>query len=168
MEHILEAYLVENLVNGRYFGDPFSVLGMHHSVDEDGQKLIFIRTVQPQAKKVEIIDPKTKNVIDTMRLVHPNGLFQSDFGGHDNFFPYLFRITLYNGQTYETEDVYRFWPVLGDMDLYLFNEGTHYRSYEKLGAHLIRHQGVEGASFAVWSALPARSRRRVPARLQGG
>lgn len=32
-----------------------------------------------------------------------------------------------------------------------FNEGTHYRSYEKLGAHLITHQGVDGVSFAVWA-----------------
>ena len=151
MEHILDAYLVESLVNGRYFGDPFSVLGMHHSTDEDGQKLVFIRTVQPQAQSVEVIDPKTKFVIGKMRKVHPDGLFQLDFDGKDDFFPYLFKITLYDGQTYEAEDVYRFWTVLGEMDLYFFNEGTHYRSYEKLGAHLITHQGVDGVSFAVWA-----------------
>ncbi|MBO7257385.1 MAG: 1,4-alpha-glucan branching protein GlgB, partial [Alphaproteobacteria bacterium] len=67
------------------------------------------------------------------------------------FVPYYFRITLYDDNTYDAEDTYRFWPVLGDMDLYLFGEGTHYKSYEKLGAHLITHQGVEGVSFAVWA-----------------
>ncbi|HVR98149.1 MAG TPA: 1,4-alpha-glucan branching protein GlgB [Thermoanaerobaculia bacterium] len=40
---------------------------------------------------------------------------------------------------------------LTDQDLYLFNEGTHYRLYEKLGAHLGTHGGVAGAWFAVWA-----------------
>jgi 1,4-alpha-glucan branching enzyme len=40
---------------------------------------------------------------------------------------------------------------LTDHDLYLFNEGTHYRLYEKLGAHLGTHGGVAGAWFAVWA-----------------
>jgi 1,4-alpha-glucan branching enzyme len=36
-------------------------------------------------------------------------------------------------------------------DLYLFNEGTHYRLYEKLGAHPAVEQGVAGTRFAVWA-----------------
>jgi 1,4-alpha-glucan branching enzyme len=36
-------------------------------------------------------------------------------------------------------------------DLYLFNEGRHYRLYQKLGAHTIKHEGVEGTYFAVWA-----------------
>jgi len=40
---------------------------------------------------------------------------------------------------------------LTDNDLYLFNEGTHYRLYEKLGAHVITANGVEGCHFAVWA-----------------
>jgi 1,4-alpha-glucan branching enzyme len=36
-------------------------------------------------------------------------------------------------------------------DLYLFNEGSHYRLYEKLGAHLATREGVRGTSFAVWA-----------------
>jgi len=40
---------------------------------------------------------------------------------------------------------------LGDLDKYLFGEGTHERAYEKLGAHLIRLNGQEGVSFAVWA-----------------
>jgi 1,4-alpha-glucan branching enzyme len=36
-------------------------------------------------------------------------------------------------------------------DLYMFNEGTHYRLYEKLGSHLCRRNGVDGAFFAVWA-----------------
>jgi len=36
-------------------------------------------------------------------------------------------------------------------DLYLFNEGTHQRLYEKLGAHEVTSDGVAGTRFAVWA-----------------
>lgn len=41
--------------------------------------------------------------------------------------------------------------LLSDDDLFLFNEGSHYRLYEKLGAHLMTVDGVPGAYFAVWA-----------------
>lgn len=40
--------------------------------------------------------------------------------------------------------------LTGD-DLHLFNEGTHYRLYRKLGSHSVSHQGTEGTYFAVWA-----------------
>ena len=40
---------------------------------------------------------------------------------------------------------------LSDMDLYLFNEGSHLRLYDKLGAHPASHEGQEGTHFAVWA-----------------
>ena len=40
---------------------------------------------------------------------------------------------------------------LTDFDLHLFSEGTHYRTYEKLGAHLCEQGGKKGAHFAVWA-----------------
>ncbi|HEU5422253.1 MAG TPA: 1,4-alpha-glucan branching protein GlgB [Nitrolancea sp.] len=36
-------------------------------------------------------------------------------------------------------------------DLYLFNEGTHIRLYDKLGAHPTVVDGVAGVDFAVWA-----------------
>ena len=36
-------------------------------------------------------------------------------------------------------------------DEYLFNEGTHFRLYEKLGSHPVVHNGVAGTYFAVWA-----------------
>lgn len=42
-------------------------------------------------------------------------------------------------------------PLLTDDDLYLFNQGSHFRLYEKLGAHPMEHEGKEGAHFAVWA-----------------
>ena len=37
------------------------------------------------------------------------------------------------------------------MDLHLAGEGRHEELYEKLGAHVIEHQGVRGTAFAVWA-----------------
>ena len=36
-------------------------------------------------------------------------------------------------------------------DLYLFNEGSHFHLYEKLGAHPVSLNGTSGTSFAVWA-----------------
>ncbi len=40
---------------------------------------------------------------------------------------------------------------LMELDYHLFNEGTHTRIYEKLGAHLVIRDGVAGTLFAVWA-----------------
>jgi 1,4-alpha-glucan branching enzyme len=41
--------------------------------------------------------------------------------------------------------------LLGEVDLHLFNEGNHSRLYERLGAHPVTVDGVEGVYFAVWA-----------------
>jgi 1,4-alpha-glucan branching enzyme len=41
--------------------------------------------------------------------------------------------------------------VLSEDDLYLFNEGTHQRLYDKLGAHVSTVGGVTGTRFSVWA-----------------
>lgn len=41
--------------------------------------------------------------------------------------------------------------LLSEDDLYLFNEGSHFRLYEKLGVHFVHHSGADGAYFAVWA-----------------
>jgi len=41
--------------------------------------------------------------------------------------------------------------LLNDQDLYLFNEGSHLRLYEKLGAHPLTVDGEDGTLFAVWA-----------------
>src|SRR4051812_16018704 len=41
--------------------------------------------------------------------------------------------------------------LLGSQDLHLFNEGSHVRLYQKLGAHLRTIDGVQGTYFAVWA-----------------
>ena len=41
--------------------------------------------------------------------------------------------------------------LLSDDDLYLFNEGTHTRLWERLGAHPVRAKDADGTFFAVWA-----------------
>jgi 1,4-alpha-glucan branching enzyme len=41
--------------------------------------------------------------------------------------------------------------LLTDQDLYLFNEGSNYKMYEKMGAHLVTLNGESGAVFSVWA-----------------
>ncbi|MFZ1904235.1 MAG: 1,4-alpha-glucan branching protein GlgB [Steroidobacteraceae bacterium] len=48
-----------------------------------------------------------------------------------------------------------------EQDIYLFREGTYFRAYEKLGAHLLKGDaahgsGIKGTHFAVWAPNAAR------------
>ena len=41
--------------------------------------------------------------------------------------------------------------LLTDEDLFLFNEGSHFRLSEKMGAHEVERSGIPGTYFAVWA-----------------
>jgi 1,4-alpha-glucan branching enzyme len=41
--------------------------------------------------------------------------------------------------------------LLTSEDFYLFNEGSHYRIHEKMGAHLVESKGTQGTVFGVWA-----------------
>ncbi len=51
-----------------------------------------------------------------------------------------------NGKKYD-----HYSSLLTDVDLFLFNEGSHYRIYEKMGAHPITLDNKNGTFFAVWA-----------------
>ncbi len=38
-----------------------------------------------------------------------------------------------------------------EFDIFLFKGGKHYKLYEKLGSHVLEHEGVIGTYFAVWA-----------------
>ncbi|HEV7382464.1 MAG TPA: 1,4-alpha-glucan branching protein GlgB [Dyadobacter sp.] len=38
-----------------------------------------------------------------------------------------------------------------DFDIHLFRQGKHFKLYEKLGSHVMEHEGVVGTYFAVWA-----------------
>ena len=77
----------------------------------------------------------------------------------------------------ELDDPYRFPPVLSDFDLYLLGEGTHQRIYDKLGAHPMTLDGVDGVAFVVLAPNARRvsvvgdfnfwNARRHPMRVRG-
>ena len=83
-----------------------------------------------------------------MARVHQAGLFIGQV--HSGERGYKLRAR-FGGQVVELEDAYRFPPVLSDYDLYLLDEGSHLRSYEKLGAHLTELAHVKGAAFVVFA-----------------
>jgi 1,4-alpha-glucan branching enzyme len=41
--------------------------------------------------------------------------------------------------------------MLTSYDLHLLGEGTHFEAFQKLGAHVIEHEGISGVHFAVWA-----------------
>jgi 1,4-alpha-glucan branching enzyme len=41
--------------------------------------------------------------------------------------------------------------LLTDHDIYLLKEGSHFKLYDKLGAHLVQAEGVSGVYFALWA-----------------
>jgi len=41
--------------------------------------------------------------------------------------------------------------LLTELDIHLFREGKHFRLYDKLGSHVVEHNGVAGTYFAVWA-----------------
>ena len=129
--------------------DPFSYLGMH----EEGDGVV-VRVFHPGARTVAVLDYASGKPLAELERVHEAGLFAGVVG--KAMFAYRLRVAG-EGWSFDIEDPYRFGPVLGELDLYLHAEGNFLRSFEKMGAHPIVKDGVEGTSFAVW----APSARRV-------
>jgi 1,4-alpha-glucan branching enzyme len=129
--------------------DPFAVLGPHASTHK-GRQALVIRTMRPSASAVELV---TSDRVIAMERRHPDGLFEATLetgGVAASQVVYRFRIHE-AGNTVETVDPYRFGQVLSEFDLHLFNEGTHYRAWEKFGSHRLTIDGVDGVHFAVWA-----------------
>ncbi|HEV7222296.1 MAG TPA: 1,4-alpha-glucan branching protein GlgB, partial [Pirellulales bacterium] len=88
-----------------------------------------------------------------MRRIHPAGLFEAicPLGDGAPSNRYLLQTADQRGNRETMHDPYAFPHLLTDYDLHLLNEGTHWHSYEKLGAQLRTIEGVEGVNFAVWA-----------------
>lgn len=124
---------IEAVLRGQHH-DPFAVLGPHH-----GQ----VRVFAPQAAEVEVVAGGTRQ---KLTRVSPEGFFCGPAEATD------YRLAMRAGDhAWEVDDPYRFGPVLGEMDEYLIAEGRHRRLYDRLGAHPMTHEGVEGVAFAVWA-----------------
>ena len=132
---------VDALVHGQH-GDPFSILG-HHAVG--GGRAI--RTFLPGALGVDVVAREDGSRLGTLEMVHPSGLFAGIVQATG---PYRLRIR-WPGAVQETEDSYSFGLLLGDLDLHLLREGTHYELSRCLGAVAMAVEGVSGVRFAVWA-----------------
>jgi 1,4-alpha-glucan branching enzyme len=88
-----------------------------------------------------------------MRQIHPQGLFEAEIPGQTclEAGQYQLRFENYHGKLETMHDPYAFPPMLTDYDIYLMGQGQHWRSYERLGAHLRTVDGVTGVNFAVWA-----------------
>jgi alpha-1,4-glucan:alpha-1,4-glucan 6-glycosyltransferase len=141
----------ERIVHGDH-NDPFSVLGMHTEV-RDGIETLVVRTFQPQARQVAVVDIATGKVVAELPQIREQGLFAGPVAAKKGApFGYRLRILPHGGdEAYDIEDTYRFGPVLGELDIHLFVEGTHLRAFEKLGAHPMTMDGIEGTAFALWA-----------------
>jgi 1,4-alpha-glucan branching enzyme len=135
------------LAEGRH-RDPFALLGLHSA-----GKSRVVRTFQPQAIQVDLIDADGNHLAD-MRKVHSDGLFVAAMPRRKR--RYRLRVTSHDGHVADIEDAYHFPQSLGDIDLYLLGEGSDLQIYNKLGAQVISLQGVRGTRFAVWAPNASR------------
>ena len=160
MSLALDPEQIYAIAEGRHY-ELFSVLGQHISAtskqealtadDEDeptsaSAEGAVIRTLQPTAHTAVVITEAGSRL--PMNKIHPNGLFELLL--KEPVGPY--KLELANeASTWQIIDAYAMGSVIGDLDIHLFNEGTHEQLYNALGSHVIELDGVKGVQFAVWA-----------------
>ena len=132
---------IEALLEGRH-DDPFSLLGPHA-----GPGGTFARVLIPGAETAEAHD-LSGAALGMLDRIDDRGLFEGPIDGAPQ--PLRYKAQGY-GAEWWVSDAYSFGPVLGPIDDVLMAEGSHLRLHDKLGAHLIEHEGASGVHFAVWA-----------------
>ncbi len=143
MSSTLSKDQVKHLEAGN-LSDPFSILGPH----VEKHKLV-IRGFIPGALSITV-SGLDHDASEQPVKTDKNGLFEVSFPSDTAVNPYRLNVE-FNGSRSSFYDCYSFMPVLSDYDMFLYGQGNHYKIYEKLGAHIITHQGVRGTLFAVWA-----------------
>lgn len=124
-------------------GDPFAVLGVHE-VDKGFVARCFV----PHAEFVTAYTLTGKKAGELSRRDEA-GFFEGSLSLRKRQ-PLRYHARNAGGDWWLT-DPYSFGPVLGPLDDYYIAEGSHLRLFDKLGAHLIDHEGASGVHFAVWA-----------------
>jgi 1,4-alpha-glucan branching enzyme len=132
---------IEALIEGTH-GDPFALLGPHAGPDGT-----FARAILWGAEEASAFSLAGAS-LGKLTRVDDRGLFEGKVRGKPRPLKYRCRG---KGAEWWVADPYSFGPVLGPLDDLLFAQGTHYRLFDKLGAHLIEHEGASGCHFAVWA-----------------
>lgn len=143
---------VERILNAEH-PDPFSFLGMHRAHPRG----LVVRVFLPWAKEVTIVEVgEGASCRYPTSRVHAEGFFEATIPDREEFFAYCVQARDGAGEVVTERDPYSFWPTVSSYDQHLFNEGTHSRAYEFLGAHVRELGGVAGVHFAVWAPNAAR------------
>ncbi len=142
---------IDRIVHSDHW-DPFTVLGQHEWAGS-GKPGRVIRAFLPEAEQAWVVDlaKGEPGVRLAMERVDAAGFFEATFSDRAQPFPYRLAVENHEGHAWDFVDAYQFSPVLTDFDLHLLGEGKHLRNFEKLGAHLINHEGFRGVHFAVWA-----------------
>lgn len=125
--------------------DPFSWLGCHKHPDGG----ILIRAFKPRFEEMWLLHEGKKEQL--MSRVEGTDFFEIHCKKRDFKHHYQFLVVDKQGHRWQEEDVYRFSPMLGEVDLHLIGEGNHFEKYNILGAHVRKHEGVQGVGFSVWA-----------------
>lgn len=133
---------IQALIAGRH-ADPFKVFGLH----KIGKNFVA-RAFLPGADIVQVQSLDGKNLGDLERR-HPAGFFEGII--KTKAVQPLRYVCTNGGGSWVVADAYTLGPVLGPQDDYFIGQGNHLNLYNKLGAHLIAHEGVAGVHFAVWA-----------------
>ncbi|WP_442578601.1 1,4-alpha-glucan branching protein GlgB [Mesorhizobium sp. ASY16-5R] len=133
---------VDAIVAGRH-RDAFAVLGL-----QDIEAGLVARCFVPHAESVTAYTLQGKK-IGELSCRHDTGFFEGKLTIRKRQ-PIRYHARNATGDWWLT-DPFSFGPVLGPMDDYYIAEGTHLRLFDKLGAHLIDHEGASGVHFAVWA-----------------
>ncbi|MCV2353804.1 1,4-alpha-glucan branching protein GlgB [Paucibacter sp. B2R-40] len=147
---------VDQLLGGRH-ADPFAVLGLHAEADmaEAGGRL-WLRALLPGARSVDLLEAGSDKLVASLKLRHPDGLFEAPAGRRRKRFDYRLRVCWGDGSEGVYADAYAFGPQLPEQDLSLLARGEHLRPFEALGAHPLILGDVAGVRFAVWAPNASR------------
>lgn len=155
---------LDRVSNGVYY-DPHQILGAHLNPAPD-DRYATVRVLRPMAKEVTIV---TVDGVEYEAKHEWNGVFvavvpaASAKDGSHSVPDYRIHATYEDGSETVLDDPYRYLPTVGDVDMYLFGEGRHYRLWEVMGAHVRTYidpmgspdgssaDSITGVSFVVWA-----------------
>ena len=133
---------IHAIVSGSH-DNPFAILG----IQESGKGFVA-RCFIPGADSV-IAETLTGEQAGILSKLDPAGFFAGPIAVKTRQ-PLRYRASNHSAEWVVT-DPYSFGPVLGPMDDYFIREGSHLRLFDKMGAHPLHHEGVDGFHFAVWA-----------------
>ena len=145
---------VQRIVYGEH-SDPFCCLGMHPVKNKAEEDHLVVRAFFPNAETIKVL-PVDSDASYELKRIHRYGLFEGEIPDRTDFFTYRLSVHDDTGNHFLTYDPYSFPPSITEFDLHLFNEGTHNKIFDKLGAHPDTINGIEGTLFAVWAPCAKR------------